>query len=339
MHKHYLSTAALMLASPRIMVTGQEAQGAQVQISSCSSLTCGANQSNSVCSHSHQSDDVNTAPLVGIAESAVNLTADTKLSLTIIEEGRTIFSNAPAFEAYERTLYAGIPPSLFSDNNSLPAACALMLQYGSQTFPLPKDGSARSGEVNHTTSCAGVLDQSCFDTLATHIKSFNSSSNGNNMTNCAALAEHVSGQIHSSNTICSFYSGLISVTGAPLYNTSQSGGGDNAAALADDMCIPVLPASNSLYRVGSVQTIVEPDDRVGSDVFGGRQGFTPVVTVVYDGAEQGGNVSSVQFACMQGLLQSGLVLDGKTSASSSLRGDVKSVVSIAALVAVGFILF
>ncbi|KAI1737514.1 hypothetical protein F4680DRAFT_468061 [Xylaria scruposa] len=306
MHTYRIATTTLLFGCPRLFVAGQQAQLAQVPIDACNVLPCAAEESNSVCSQSHQEDEVSAAPLVGIAANAINLTSDTKLSLTLVEEGRTIFANEPGLEAYERTLYVGPPRAFALPGNRPSAACALTLQYGSQTFPVPMD-SERRGDINRTTSCAGVIDQDCFNTLADPIKSFDP--DNENEVDCAALADFVNGRIHASDTLCTFYSNLITVTGAPLPNLS----GGTSASFVDDKCKPVLPADNVLYRVGSVQTIVKPDDRIGGEIFGGRQGFTPVIAVLYDG----GNVTSIQYACMQALLQGGSVLEDSSAASSN----------------------
>ncbi|KAI0182181.1 hypothetical protein EV127DRAFT_450081, partial [Xylaria flabelliformis] len=281
MHTYHIATTALLFGCHRLLVAGQEAQQAQVPIDACNILPCAVEESNSVCSQSHQEDEVYAAPLVGIAANAINLTSDAKLSLTLVEEGRTIFANEPGLEAYERTLYVGPPRSFALPGNRPSAACALTLQYGSQTFPVPKD-STRRADINRTTSCTGVIDQDCFNTLADPIKSFDT--DNDNAVDCAALAEFVNSRIHASHTLCTFYSNLITVTGAPLLNLS----GGTSASLMDDTCRPVLPAANFLFRVGSVQTIVKPDDRIGGEILGGRQGFTPVIAVLYDG----GNVTS-----------------------------------------------
>ena len=49
--------------------------------------------------------------LVGTAANAVSLISDVHLSLALVEDGDTIFSNSPELEADERTLYIGAPLS------------------------------------------------------------------------------------------------------------------------------------------------------------------------------------------------------------------------------------
>ncbi|KAI6083752.1 hypothetical protein F4821DRAFT_244179 [Hypoxylon rubiginosum] len=313
MYAHYLAAAVFLLPESQWLVAGQEPQQAQVKIDSCSSFACASSAANSVCSSSNQPDDITQTTLVSIASNVVNLTSDSQLSLTLIEAGRTQFGNAPGLEAYERTLYAGAPSSLLQGD--VPASCALILQYQSQTFPIPNE-SDRDGNMNGTTSCAGILDQDCLERFTSFITSFDSSSGNDSATDCATLASHVNTQIHSGDIhLCNFYSNLIEVTGAPLLNTST--GSSNEESLTQDACRPTLPQSNSLYRVGSVQTVVQTDsdERIGGDVFGGRQGYTPVITAVYDG----GNVSSVQFACMQALRKSGEVLEDTSGGNSRGR--------------------
>ncbi|KAI2601795.1 hypothetical protein GGR54DRAFT_53735 [Hypoxylon sp. NC1633] len=325
MFAQYLAAAVFLLPESQWLVAGQDPQQAQVKIDSCNNLPCASSTANSVCSLSNQLDDITQSTLVGIASNAVNLTSDSQLSLTLIEAGRTQFGNAPGLESYERTLYAGAPSSLLQGD--VPASCALMLQYRSQAFPIP-DESDRDGNMNGTTSCAGILDQNCLERFTSFITSFDFSSRNDSATDCAALASHVNTQIHSGDIhLCNFYSNLIEVTGAPLLNTSA--GSSNEESLTQDQCRPTLPQSNSLYRVGSVQTIVQvdSDERVGGDVFGGRQGYTPVITAVYDG----GNVSSVQFTCLQALRKSGETLVNTNAGNS--RGRVRLALLILTAVA------
>ncbi|KAI4866154.1 hypothetical protein F4820DRAFT_417733 [Hypoxylon rubiginosum] len=337
MYVQHLAAAAFLLSGPQWLAEGQEPQQAQVPLEGCDALACSSTTSNSVCSTSNQPDDVTQTTLVGIASNAVNLTSDAQLSLTLVEAGRTQFGNAPGLEAYERTLYAGLPSSLLqnegTESNRLPAACALMLQYQSQTFPIP-DESTRDGSMNGTTSCAGILDQDCLDRFTSFVTSFDSSSSNDSAMNCVDLASHVNTQIHTGDVhLCNFYANPITVTGAPLLNTST--GSNNDEVLTQDECRPTSPQSNSLYRVGSVQTIVEDsDERFGGDIFGSRQGYTPIITAVYDG--QGGNVSSVQFACMQALRKSGEVLEDTSAAYS--RGRARLVMSILVAMATAYAL-
>ncbi|KAI1405521.1 hypothetical protein F4819DRAFT_400667 [Hypoxylon fuscum] len=326
MYAQYFAAVTLLVPE---LVASQEYQQAQVALEGCDTLACSSTTSNSACSMSDQPDDVTQTTLVGIAPDAVNLTSDAQLSLTLIEAGRTQFGNAPGLEAYERTLYAGLPSSLLqsegAEGNGLPPACVLMLQYQSQTFPVPSE-STRDGSMNGTTSCEGILDQDCLNKFASFITSFEGS---DNTTDCAALSSHVNTQVRSGDIhLCNFYANLITTTGAPLLNTSNDSRNDES--LTQDECRPTLPQSNSLYRVGSVQTIVEDsDERFGGDIFGGRQGYTPIITVVYDGG--GGNLSSVQSTCMQALRKSGEVLENTGAAGS--RGRVRLVLSITVVVA------
>ncbi|KAI0182182.1 hypothetical protein EV127DRAFT_493996 [Xylaria flabelliformis] len=209
MHTYHIATTALLFGCHRLLVAGQEAQQAKYQ---------SMPESNSVCSQSHQEDEVYAAPLVGIAANAINLTSDAKLSLTLVEEGRTIFANEPGLEAYERTLYVGPPRSFALPGNRPSAACALTLQYGSQTISRAEGFNAASRYQPHN-ELHRCHRPGLFNTLADPIKSFDT--DNDNAVDCAALAEFVNSRIHASHTLCTFYSNLITVTGAPLLNCER----------------------------------------------------------------------------------------------------------------------
>ena len=265
----------------------------------------------------------------------MNLTSETRLSLTLVEDGRTIFGNSPGLEAYERTLYVGAPSSGGDDNednddesNNSPVACSLMLQYQSQTFPIPAE-SARGLENGNTTSCAGILDRRCQERFASFIESFSSPDrNDTSSPDCTGLASHVMAAIRADGDfLCDrYYSNLVTVTGAPLLNSSAGNRTDNDNDDDNNECRPTLPADENrrLYRVGSVQTVIEAESDasiVGDSVFGGRQGYTPVIAAVYSGGGEGGSLDSVQFACMQALRTSGEVLEA-TGMAAPAQGAV-----------------
>ncbi|KAI1779317.1 hypothetical protein F4818DRAFT_438098 [Hypoxylon cercidicola] len=239
-------------------MASQEPQQAQVTLEGCDALACSSTTCNPVYSTSDQPDDV----------------------------------TSPRLEAYERTLYAGLPSSLFkidgTEGNRLPASCVLMLQDQSQTFPIPSK-STQGGSMNGTTTCADILDQDCLNMFTSFITFFDSSGH-DSVADCAAHANHANHantQIHFGDIyLCGFYAKLITVTGALMLNTSSNS--SIYKSLTQDECRPTLTQSNNLCRVGSVQTIVEDSDECfGSDIFGGRRGYTAVITVVYDG---GGNL-------------------------------------------------
>ncbi|KAJ3554976.1 hypothetical protein NPX13_g10467 [Xylaria arbuscula] len=114
--------------------------------------------------------------------------------------------------------------------------------------------------------------------------SYNSSQESSTATDCAALAGHVNTQIRSRDYLWLYYSSLLTVAGAALFNTSDGNGSQHSY------------------------------DRYGGAVFGGRQGFTPIITAVYDDDDDG-DVSLVQFACMQVFKKSGDVLEDIGAAS------------------------
>ena len=330
--RYFPTTAFLLSGGAHWLVAAQDVREAQVPLAGCDALACSGA---TACAAGNEPDDPTQMSLVGIAANAVNLTSETRLSLTLVEDGRTIFGNSPGLEAYERTLYVGAPSSSLtpggddddddSDSNNSPAACSLMLQYQSQTFPIPAE-SARGLESGNTTSCAGILDRRCQERFASFIESFSSPDrNDTTSPDCTGLASHVMAAIRADGDfLCDrYYSNLVTVTGAPLLNSSA---GNHTENDDDNECRPTLPADENrrLYRVGSVQTVIEAESDasiVGDSVFGGRQGYTPVIAAVYSGGGEGGSLDSVQFACMQALRTSGEVLEA-TGMAAPAQGAV-----------------
>ena len=69
-----------------------------------------------------------------------------------------------------------------------------------------------------------------------------------------------------------------------------------------DECRPVLPRQNRLYKVAEMRLFYFPDPPAGgknfySRIFGGRAGFTPVMTVLYDRTND--TRPDIQFSCLK----------------------------------------
>ncbi|KAH9895476.1 hypothetical protein F4778DRAFT_273917 [Xylariomycetidae sp. FL2044] len=320
MYTQRLAAFLLLLWDLPQRVAGLEPELGMTDLVGCENRACRVpTAGNGTCSDPNPSDkkysNATRATIVGMAYQAVNLTSDVQASLSLVEERQVAFS--PGISFYPRTLYAGLPSSKLQ-NAKIPENCVLMMQYGSQTFPLPYVQSAIPKQpVHRTTGCDDIFQPDCFEKWTRIISSFDPTASTNETTRCYDLASHFNTQIRNSTYSCSgqFFSNLITVNGAPLIQTAN--GNNNTVALANDVCRPVVDDSDTLYQVGGVETIVEDKEVIGGNIFGGRQGYTPLISTVYGG--DNGSLSSVQVHCMQAFRPNGLVLAADNAAASPGR--------------------
>ncbi|KAJ3960543.1 hypothetical protein N0V92_002794 [Colletotrichum tropicale] len=275
-----------------------------VDISSCQALSCTPSD-NSICSTAEMpGPEVG----VGIAAEVVNASS-TKLSLTLIDgldENGFTGIGSEEYEYSDQQLFVGIDPGLNDDE--YPSGCALMMQYQGQTFPLenlPED-EARAERHQNTTSCDGVIDVFCQSAIEEIIRSFNASSDSEQGDRCQLLTQHVSSELQSNPNTCggegTWIANFINVTGGAL----PSAASDSAtnAKLGEEECRPVLPQSYRMYKVAEMRAFTFADAAdTGSEfydsLFGGRDGFTPVVTVIFQEDEEDIENRGIQFSCMK----------------------------------------
>lgn len=311
-----------------------------IQLSTCKDVQC--NPSNeSVCS----AEGLPGAPIgVGIAPKVINLQS-TNATLTLIdgldERGFTA-SGLPAYEFTDLQLFVGLDSNL--DDNDFPEGCALMMQYQGQTFPVPDD---RQNDEARSTSCEGVIDELCQAKIHDIVQSFsNSSSEEEGQTNstssdnrCTQLSQYVNRRLRENVGMCGghWISSLMNVTGGPLPSSNSDTA--SAQALGEESCRPVLPQEYQMYPVADMRQYYfkdPPQSDFLEPLFGGRAGYTPVVTVL-----QGGNnesMSEVQFTCMRTFYS-----DGETQAEpfQGAGNSIKSgsmFLGIAALATLSFVM-
>ncbi|WYZ40841.1 hypothetical protein EsH8_IV_001182 [Colletotrichum jinshuiense] len=292
-----------------------------VDISSCQALSCSP-RNGSICSTENSpGPEVG----VGIAAEVVNASS-TNLSLTLIDglsENGFTGIGSHAYEFSDQQLFVGVDPSLNEDD--YPSGCALMMQYQGQTFPLEAlpDDDVRSESSQNTTSCEGVIDVFCQSAIMEMIQSFNASDSDTD-DRCQLLTQHVSSKLQANPETCggegTWIANFFNVTGGDL----PSGGSETVSndRLGDEECRPVLPQSYRMYKVTEMRyfTFADAPDS-GSDfygdLFGGRAGFTPVVTVVFpeDTAQDPG----IQFSCMKTFQRDGESREGAYESGTDRR--------------------
>lgn len=292
-----------------------------VDLLSCQDLSCDPS-GDSICASGDSS-----GPEVGIviAAEAIEIGSNT-LSLTVInglEENGFTGIGSDKYEHWDQQLFVGISPDL--DDDDYPSGCVLMMQYLGQTFPeedLP-DEDTRSDSAEGTTSCDGVVDPFCQSAISDIIQSFNVSE-ADEDERCELLTQHVSSRLSQNAATCgdegTWIANFINVTGGPLPGPDTST--PNNERLGGD-CRPVMPQDYQLYHVVNMRQFLFPDPPdAGSDfygsIFGGRSGFTPVVTVTYDGnADEDRSRAQVQFSCMKTFERDGDAPEGPFESGAS----------------------
>ncbi|KAK4182145.1 hypothetical protein QBC35DRAFT_510543 [Podospora australis] len=315
------------------------------QLSNCQNLGCSAD--NTICSPNADNPG-GFQPGIGIAPQILE-TLSTNLSLTLIDGLESPgFSGGTVGESYEfsdQQLFVGVSGSL--EDNDFPRGCLLMLQYYGQTFA-PKEGS-RDENDDMTTSCNGVVDRFCQADIYDAITSFNNSatSNRTEAERCTALGNHVNAELRGQLCGESRIGGFINVTAGAL-PSGQSNEADNSR-LGEGKCKPVLPAEFNLYKVAEMRQWYfnnPPQDsgKFFGQIFGGRSGFTPVVSVVY-GNQDGltpGEKPEVGFVCMRTFTRDMKAVPdqfgGEGQGTSAATPGVQAR-SLAALVVTGFAAF
>ncbi|KAI7222318.1 hypothetical protein KC343_g7399, partial [Hortaea werneckii] len=224
----------------------------------------------------------------------------TNLSLSLID-GWPSSSIAPNGQFSTKGLYLGIPPN--ANLTETPPGCALMMQYQGQTFPYHT-----YEPLPDNTSCPyEFADPICLDNLVESIGNFQYSSNGEVFSRCQALAHHVEATIRDENpnNLCqTYYASGVSIYGAaisgPDAKTTQpwsfeSVYSDRRSQMIPEtfLCQPVQPQEYELYHVMNMTQILYPNSEALDAIpdeqrranIGGRTGFTPIVTAIWEDGE------------------------------------------------------
>jgi hypothetical protein len=250
---------------------------------SCDRLPCKSLATDGVCRF---------ASGVGLVTDAARLpNSNASISLTLVDGlPQGVLQQPPLpFDFSTRTLFVGA--SSGTDLSSQPPACALLMQYDSATFPYFTNDAPAS---RNTTTCpGGFLFANDLSGLATSIQNFKYSGNGASTSNsssaslsrCDALASFVEQKINSNLTFGTYYGALVSVTGGAiagpevLINGSQAIYGSQTDPTS---CQPSLPQDVRLYNVTSASEILRKYPQSQNSTYGGRTGYSPIVSVVYD---------------------------------------------------------
>lgn len=290
-------------------------------IQTCSSSSC-ISQINNSALCSPENDGVG----LGTISQGLNLSSSTTLSLTLVD-GAPAGKYANSQEAYSfstLTLYVGVPDES-TNLPDQPEGCGLMLQHQATTFPYY---SQSENDINSTTCPQDFLyDGNALRDLSHYIQDFGSSnsSNSSNLvgTRCEQLADYLSGRIHAQLSFGAYYAALVNVVGGTLsgpdVNTNiaqtlprQSG--------SEAGC----PSSSTyqLHNVTSVTQILRGNPVEQNSTFGGRTGYTPVISVVY--GEDGAESPDVQVFCMHLYQTDGEELPYSTLTSTSSAAESTS---------------
>jgi hypothetical protein len=163
------------------------------------------------------------------------------------------------------------------------------MQYDSATFPYFTNNSPANR--NSTTCPNGFVFANDLSSFASSIQNFRystgaaSGSNSTSLSRCEALASYVEQAINSNITFGTYYGSLVSVTGGAI---SGSGVAKNQAQSLygsqtdPSSCQPSLPRDVQLYNVTSATEILRKSPQSQNSTYGGRIGYSPLVSVVYD---------------------------------------------------------
>lgn len=308
-----------------------------VDISSCQALSCHPSNK-SICSLEDYPTTYEQG--IGIAPHAVNVSS-TMLSYTLIDGFNAADFTGISIEEYgfsDEQLFVGMDPNA----KDLPFGCALMLQYQGQTFPAetwpgtPTSPRAEKSYLKNTTSCLGVLDPFCQQALVEEVRSFHGAgsniSESHRTETCEQLAQHVRNQLLGPWYQCggggggTWISSFINVTGGALPGPKTPKA--SSSPLGKPSCRPVLPPTYDLYHVGAMREFYlidppNPGSRYYDRVFGGRAGFTPIITALYN---NGSGEPEVQLTCMKTFQPNGKALSDAFGAGE--RPKAKIAISI-----------
>lgn len=271
----------LMAASLAFQVVSQTTvSNPQAQVFGCDALSC---NNRGLCSTG------GTIAGVGIAPQVLSIPgSSSNLSLSLVDDPRD--AGILAFPGYDflthgQQLLVGAPSDL--DVRNQPPACALLFQNQGQTFPFLTDD-----RYPNTTLCGenfGGLTGSDLNLLASFVRDFDATGGDSTSVNqtsssqiprCSQLASYITYRLRERSAFLRvYYTSVITITGGTLLgpdaNTTQC-----TPSILTDTCRPVLPSSYQLYNVLSAQQVLHPPAATDTG-FGGRNGTTPVLTVVY----------------------------------------------------------
>lgn len=333
----YLAAAMAAIAESQTDVENNE--NPSLEIASCQALSCSP-PDGSICA---TGDTPGPEVGIGMVSQAINSTS-TSLSFTLIdgldENGFTGIGSSE-YEYSDQQLFVGVSSSASAED--FPSGCALMMQYQGQTLPLEPllADDTRSPSSEGTTSCDGVVNPLARAYIDHIIRDFNGSGAE---PRCDRLVEHVNAELRGSPGAAGGEGGWIAnffnVTGGPLPRPNSTSA--TAERLGSEECRPVLPESYDMYKIAEMRQLFfadPPDEASGflGRLYGGRTGWTPVVTVIY-GDEEDDPSLGVSFLCMETFAREGGKRDsplddvGARNVASVLLAAVPVVASLVNLI-------
>lgn len=300
-----------------------------LNILGCDALNCAQNDNNTICyPFPDQQDEKHEAYGVAMLSKVLNISDDTSLSLTLIDGypvSRSI-NSVTGDTQNTRALYFGAPQDQISDLKDQKPGCALMMQHDGATFPYaPSDGVFN---MNSTTCPIGFLSQgSTTSFISSWVRDFNpgdSNLNATGLNRCEALAQYMEYRAHTdttTTTIGGYYSALVTFAGGPVSGPDVDT--ENRADIITSItgstnpetCQPVQPPNYSLYNVTSMSQILRNNTMNQNHTFGGRTGYTPVMSVLYGDDDY--SDPNVQFYCVHVRASSGEELPYSNFVTSS----------------------
>lgn len=319
-----------------------------LNILGCDALECARNNNKSIChSFPNQQDEEHEAYGVAMLPNALKISENTSLSLTLIDGypvSRSI-NSITGDTQNTRSLYFGAPQNAVSSLKNRNPGCALMMQHDGATFPYAS--SDRVFDMKSTTCPIEFLSQGSTNNLiSSWVRDFNSRDLKFNTTShdhCEALAQYMGYRAHTdstTNTIGGYYSALTTFAGGAVSGPDVDT--DNVAEITTSLdgstnpetCQPVQPQNYNLYNVTSMSQILRSNAMDQNHTFGGRTGYTPIVSVLYGNDENAD--PEVQFYCVHVRASSGEELpysDFVTSGASDVgRWEVIWLVAFAMVV-------
>lgn len=266
----------------------------QTRILGCDALQC---NTKGLCSTEGNIFGVGIAPQILPYPSSLS----SNLSLSLIDD--PLSSGILAFRGYDfwthaQRLLVGVPSDL--NVHSQPPACALLFQNQGQTFPFLTDD-----DHPNSTLCGDSLTYGdSLAALTSFIRDFDANGSDSNTSvnnqislqvpRCSQLASYLTYRLRERQALLgAYYTGVITITGGAILGPDANTTRYTPSILTDD-CRPVLPSSYQLYDVLSARQVLHPSAATDTG-FGGRNGTTPVLTVVYgfDG------IPNVDLFCMR----------------------------------------
>lgn len=269
----------------------------EVDMYSCADLECPTKVVNGVTEPACRvGSDILVS--VGIAPDVVSLPSLSdddvpSLSLTIGRKNRTATD-----QERENIFLLGVPKGMNIVDNTQYAACALFFEFYGGTwgygFAMTEEDDSKAKRASdikarRSTSCDDILGPNCLEPIEKIARSWNGDVK---KTSCMDLAESIQEKLSTmSRTECTFDAVHLSIQGVPVLGP---GGPLPLSHNEKDAsnCMPMMPSGYQVAKIGWEQHFATHKRTAETD------GFTPVMTVVYDRTQDSSHFS---LACLRPL--------------------------------------